>query len=119
MKQLIDMASKALGERHELFDWYKRNASAKHGVPPAEPEMPKVPTSDPTAKGEKGDKGDKGDTGKFNIPWWAYPLLGAVGLGAGAGGIAIYDKLISPPDPPPAQSDSLLQSIEDRGFHLP
>jgi len=124
---LLDAATKLIGDRSKLNKLFLQNAALKHGVPfQEESELPKLEV---TVKndGEK-PKPDPGVVAKppvdaapqkpARLPGWLKTLI-ALGVAGGTlgGGSALYQFFSTPPAN--ERDSSLIQYLEDQGYHLP
>lgn len=143
-ERLAETVLDQLEERNLQSEWWRRNASARHGVPFAEKkrpvnitikdertqqqqaEQPEQPIQEPSQ--EDSSAGDGNDGTKQS--WWdllKFPLIAsavALPLGLGGGYLASKyfddgnkDAPITKPTDQPNQG-SLFQYLEDQGYHV-
>lgn len=129
---VVDSIKSVISERLALRRWFRLNACARHGIPlddavPLEVTVNHVggtatPVQQPATPATATAITEKPAT----MPAWLKTALAVTGMSAaGVGGGALYDwwkggdeSSTTIIEQPADRSGSLLQDLEDRGFHL-
>lgn len=102
----------------EITDLYLRNARGKLGVAESPPKPPT--TAEPPSSGSP-----VATTAAAGLPSWVKAAAAGVAVLSGAGGLAGLASYFAPRtattviEQPADPSGSLLQNLQDGGFHLP
>ena len=116
---VLQRVGRILDERIQLVRWHRQKACEAHGLPFEDGGEIRVSIDGGPVPATAATSAQP-TTGAFAIPGWLKALALAAGTGAAGYGISEAMKA----DPPAVveeapQGGSLLQDLEDRGFHLP
>jgi len=130
-ESIVQRVGKILDERVSLVRWFRQNACLRHGLPFEENSELRI-VVDGAAPGKDGKDADPEAIAKevlakvqpqsTGIPTWAKAVIVAAGGAAAAAGGYGLNGLRKPAEPPEIaapEGGSLLQDLQDRGFHLP
>jgi len=120
--EITELAKSLVSSRDRNAEWLRLNASTRHGLPWNEAESTERATRTETTTTRVVDQPIAGVPVE-KIPSWLKNAL--IALAAGGGTLGAY-KLLEPNTTPPViekptdpTSGSLLQYLEDEGFHQP
>ena len=135
-ESIVQRVGRILDERVSLVRWFRQNACLRHGLPfeenselrvvvdgspgpPGKDADPEAVTKAVLAKIQAVDKVQPATPASRAIPGWAKTAIAVAVAAAGGYGVNEWRKPAEPPEIASPDSGSLLQDLEDRGFHLP
>ena len=132
-ESIVNRVGRILDERIALVRWHRQKACEAHGLPFEDnSELRIVVEQPPAAAGAPASATAVASVPATTAPaasgvpgWVKAAAVGAMGLGGLGAAAGIYNAFTQGSttttviEQPAEQTGSLLQSLEDRGFHLP